>query len=1134
MRSGCARYYFNSVACGLPGAQPNETIVRTSSDEYDSSLFVKSKDDPLVEWESVQCYTMSNKRSIGESGILEDHCLYTKKPFFKAERTTSSDGSWPKSKGEIGKDVMVKVEETDYGGLYYDFDDSSEKTGVAFLNRDHDYYSIESSNSCKEEQPSAEQSFSSSSSTNDDKSVIIRNLENWLHASSENQNAFDGRIIATNAGQDKGKNLSNTRDDFPRSSYTGRNQGQESLEQNLFTYGTKPYPSVRQRYPETRSKRGEKYSSADVSKVKSIQGKKTNSVSQFPEVGSGNHNSLKEQSSHNSRRMTRSLIKSIENVFGSENARNQVGKFVWGRISMAWWPAIVVAAEDVGIEPKVDKVCVYWIGEDLISLLNEKTQVEPFSSSLDSRLLRHLEDERVPRDRKKACFVTLKLFSKRLNIPLIKPHVAWAQKHLMGKNHLNDVICSPLPKYIQQRLAQLKQENTKAKAKIERSKEEARSPKSPNDSSSLSSENRDSLDKKLKDNGSRSSKFPKYLVRKSAKELLSSSAEDLVLPLMDQKPGVIVWGKISGHSWWPAMIIHHHDCGTKEPNFGCQWILWYGDYQLSQVHYENVMKFDEGIKKMQSYVTQCKRQVYTNAVLNACKDYCARLNYDTSKWTMDDVLAWVSSLSTTSKMPIISRPNDESSESRYSSHIVEKLNEMKANQGVAAERESQIENCDALKAVFAGLCDTLEVLCIICLKIHCKNLQEHPFFNCVLCTACLEEFKAAIFAYGDDGKCFYCTLCAGSDTIVMCDSYDCPRVYCTACLKYLIAPAGYDEILLKDPWLCFLCDDSYKQEKSRIFKPRADWKKRMGQLFHKNIDTSWNKVWDNSRERKSIRVLSLFDGISTGLLVLENLGIIVEDYYAAEIDADAQTVSMAHFGDKIYQLGDVRSITQDVIDSIAPIDLLIGGSPCNDLSVANPNRLGLNDPNGTGVLFFEYCRIKNLVTEANGGHHLFWLFENVASMQSRYRIAINQSLNCEPYLIDAADFSPQHRPRLFWSNLPIGVNFPPPDPSQNLQSVLTPNCNRHALVKKIQTVTTKVNSLKQGVSLLKPVLMNGAPDSLWITELELIFGFPRHFTDVKNLSATKRQKLIGQSWSVQTITAILRPLCYFFLLKTPE
>lgn len=65
-------------------------------------------------------------------------------------------------------------------------------------------------------------------------------------------------------------------------------------------------------------------------------------------------------------------------------------------------------------------------------------------------------------------------------------------------------------------------------------------------------------------------------------------------------------------------------------------------------------------------------------------------------------------------------------------------------------------------------------------------------------------------------------------------------------------------------------------------------------------------------------------------------------------------------------------------------------------------------------------------------------------------------------------------------------------------------------------------------------MMKGESDKLWITELEEIFGFPRHYTDVKNLSATNRQKLLGKSWSVQTLTAILRPLCFYFKCNEDE
>ncbi|KAI4823682.1 hypothetical protein KUCAC02_012257 [Chaenocephalus aceratus] len=67
---------------------------------------------------------------------------------------------------------------------------------------------------------------------------------------------------------------------------------------------------------------------------------------------------------------------------------------------------------------------------------------------------------------------------------------------------------------------------------------------------------------------------------------------------------------------------------------------------------------------------------------------------------------------------------------------------------------------------------------------------------------------------------------------------------------------------------------------------------------------------------------------------------------------------------------------------------------------------------------------------------------------------------------------------------------------------------REARVTKVRTITTNSNSLRQGKgpSSLLPVLYNGREDSLWITELEKIFGFPKHYTDVRNMTRQQRQK----------------------------
>lgn len=89
------------------------------------------------------------------------------------------------------------------------------------------------------------------------------------------------------------------------------------------------------------------------------------------------------------------------------------------------------------------------------------------------------------------------------------------------------------------------------------------------------------------------------------------------------------------------------------------------------------------------------------------------------------------------------------------------------------------------------------------------------------------------------------------------------------------------------------------------------------------------------------------------------------------------------------------------------------------------------------------------------GDKTWWIIGNRALDCSRY-------LQSEPDLIDSAEFSPQHRPRYYWTNIPMAAYKPF---MKDLQDVLTPNCNRHALVKKIRTVTTQLKSLKQGMRL---------------------------------------------------------------------
>ncbi|XP_070300706.1 LOW QUALITY PROTEIN: DNA (cytosine-5)-methyltransferase 3B-like [Salvelinus sp. IW2-2015] len=87
---------------------------------------------------------------------------------------------------------------------------------------------------------------------------------------------------------------------------------------------------------------------------------------------------------------------------------------------------------------------------------------------------------------------------------------------------------------------------------------------------------------------------------------------------------------------------------------------------------------------------------------------------------------------------------------------------------------------------------------------------------------------------------------------------------------------------------------------------------------------------------------------------------------------------------------------------------------------------------------------------------------------------------------------------------------------------------RVAKFGKVRTITTRSNSIKQGKDQHFPVMMNGKEDILWCTELERIFGFPVHYTDVSNMGRGARQKLLGRSWSVPVIRHLFAPLKDYF------
>ena len=159
-----------------------------------------------------------------------------------------------------------------------------------------------------------------------------------------------------------------------------------------------------------------------------------------------------------------------------------------------------------------------------------------------------------------------------------------------------------------------------------------------------------------------------------------------------------------------------------------------------------------------------------------------------------------------------------------------------------------------------------------------------------------------------------------------------------------------------------------------------------------------------------MRVLSLFDGVSCGRVALERAGIPVETYYASEIDRYAMSVAQAMYPDTI-QIGDVCKI--DFTQYIGKVDMIIGGSPCQDLSIAKQNRQGLHGERSR--LFWEYIKALTIIKPK------YFLLENVASMKNEDRDAITAVLRgiypeTECIMINSALVSAQQRKRYYWTN----------------------------------------------------------------------------------------------------------------------
>ncbi len=286
-----------------------------------------------------------------------------------------------------------------------------------------------------------------------------------------------------------------------------------------------------------------------------------------------------------------------------------------------------------------------------------------------------------------------------------------------------------------------------------------------------------------------------------------------------------------------------------------------------------------------------------------------------------------------------------------------------------------------------------------------------------------------------------------------------------------------------------------------------------------------------------MNVISLFNGMNTGRQALENVGIKVNKYYSSEIKPYAIELTQYHFPDTI-QVGDVTKWKEWDIDWKS-IDLILSGSPCQDLSAAG-KRAGIHGKKSS--LFFTFVDILNHCKQLNP--NVLFLQENVGSASKLDVGIMSRELGVYPCRINSKLLTAQLRDRYYWSNIrtkqdgmfgDLVTDIPQPkDRFILLQDILE---NGTALSKKHCCLTERYcdaytfnnfDSDKAQAYMYKRFRLKGLitlvkkEDGMFRictqTEMERLQGFPDGYTSI--LSKAKAGSLLGDGWTLPVIEHI--------------
>lgn len=288
-----------------------------------------------------------------------------------------------------------------------------------------------------------------------------------------------------------------------------------------------------------------------------------------------------------------------------------------------------------------------------------------------------------------------------------------------------------------------------------------------------------------------------------------------------------------------------------------------------------------------------------------------------------------------------------------------------------------------------------------------------------------------------------------------------------------------------------------------------------------------------------MNVLSLFNGMNTGRVALENIGIKIDNYFSSEIKKNAIKLTQHHHPDTI-QLGNILEWEKWDID-YSKIDVILSGSPCKDLSSAG-NRKGLSGSNSS--LFYVFIDILNHARKFN--KNVIFFQENVASADIQEINKISAELGVQPVRINSNRVVAQNRNRYYWSNgktkkigflgeLKTDIEQPAIKDIY-FQDVLTSGFTNKMKARTILEGESRLSAsqayLKRRyvtTGMINIIFNNNNDDVRILNKIELcrLQGFPDNYCDT--LTRNQAASLLGDGWTLPVIEHIFKVIFASFV-----